>query len=267
MTANYNLRPLWDAILEIYVAFADICKKHNLRFYATGGTALGAMRHGGFIPWDDDFDLIMPRPDYIKFFEKYYKELPSHLSAEDFRTVPNHTFLHGKVFERRTEVIAKISDSSNLTLEQGIFIDIIPIDGMPKDNIPFYLWAWKRKVWRDYDYRGTLPFWKRLYSTVLGTCFMVPQNNIKRAVAFEKWLSKWNYDNSPAVEDLNANKRRLHDRAFTPETYGEPCWLKFENIEVPLPHDTEIFLSELFGDWRKMPPKEKQIPSHQIRNN
>ena len=71
-----RLRPLWDAMLEVYKAFAAICDKHGLRYCADCGTALGAVRHGGFIPWDDDMDIQMPRLDYEKFASLAQQELP-----------------------------------------------------------------------------------------------------------------------------------------------------------------------------------------------
>ena len=80
---DYGLRPLWDALYEIYEEFAKICDKHGLRYYAFAGTLLGAIRHNGFIPWDDDLDVAMPRPDYEKFIQISKTELPRHLNFVD----------------------------------------------------------------------------------------------------------------------------------------------------------------------------------------
>lgn len=263
MEKNYYLRPLWDAILDIYKAFAEVCDRNGLRYYATGGTALGAMRHGGFIPWDDDFDLVMPRPDYIKFFEICHKELPNFCKAVDFRTDPQSE-MFGKVYETREQVISQVIEDSNLNLAQGIFIDIIPIDGMPKANIPFYYWIWGRMTWRKANLLHlepmiTRPFWK--LSSML---FRVPSDKLEWGVAFEKWLSKWNYDSSSAVDDYNTNPRRLKHRVLTTESFGKARIVDFDKIQIPVPNEVELFLGEIYGNWKDLPPVEQRVASHQV---
>lgn len=264
MERNYNLRPLWDAILDVYQAFAEVCDKHGLRYYATGGTALGAMRHEGFIPWDDDFDLVMPRPDYIKFMEIYYNELPSNFKAIDFRHSADYPYMFGKVYETRKKVISQVSNESNLKLEQGIFIDIIPIDGMPKAELPFKLWIIGRMAWRRhgnfrYDPVWTIPFW-----WIITKLMNIPTNEQTYRLEFEKWLSKWDYDKSPAVDDYNTNARRLNHRVLSSSSFSPARFVKFDKIQIPVPNQVELFLTEIYRDWKKLPPVEKQIPSHQI---
>ena len=84
----YNLAPVWKVVLDIYREFAAICQRHSLRHYAAFGTALGAVRHKGFIPWDDDFDVMMPRPDYERLIEIAPSELPAHLQFLSKKTTP-----------------------------------------------------------------------------------------------------------------------------------------------------------------------------------
>lgn len=242
---DYNLRPIWDEILEIYKAFAAVCDKNGLRYYVTGGTLLGAARHKGFIPWDDDFDVVMPRPDYRKFFDICAKELPSHLRGYDFRTkLPSDNWhqMFGKVMEVRSEVVDSIANASNLMLNQGVFIDIIPIDGMPKATIPFYWWALRRSIWRH------------------------KKGSYQKDIQFEDWLMKWNYDKSPAVDDYNANGRRLKTRALSASSFGEPIMMPFDKIAVPCPQEWEKFLTLIYGEWRKLPPEDKCKPTHTMLN-
>ncbi len=264
MEQNYNLRPLWDAILEVYKAFAEICDRNGLRYYATGGTALGAMRHGGFIPWDDDFDLVMPRPDYIKFMEVCHKELPSEYKAIDFRHSSEYPEMFGKVYETRDEVLNKVSYESNLKLEQGIFIDIIPIDGMPKAEIPFRLWILGRMAWKRAQNINSEPLLTRPFWWIVAKCLKAPVGKLEYRTSFEKWLCKWDYDSSPAVDDYNTNARRLRHRVLSAQTFGTPRMVKFDNIILPVPNKVELFLTEIFGNWEKIPPLEKQVPSHQF---
>lgn len=265
---NYNLRPLWDAILEVYKGYADICIKHNLKFYVTGGTAIGALRHKGFIPWDDDFDVIMPRPDYIKFMEIYSKELPAYLKAVDFRNTKDYPHDFGKVCEVRDSVIEEVSDETNLDLEQGIYIDVIPIDGMPKATVPFYIWQTCRMAWRKTGQLKNEPLLARPFWWILSKILRVPTTSEQeKHIAFEQWLSKCNFYESPAAEDFNANPRRRLARAFNKETYGTAKMVPFENIQVPIAQDTEHFMRMLFGDWKVLPPIEGRKPSHQAKSS
>lgn len=266
MKQNYNLRPLWDAILEVYKAFAEVCDRHGLRYYATGGTALGAMRHGGFIPWDDDFDLVMPRPDYIKFMETYHKELPSQYEAIDYRHDSHYPHGFGKVREQRGNVVNEVSKASNLSLVQGIYIDIIPIDGMPKAEIPFKLWILGRMAWRRTRDLSKEPLLLRPFWWAVQKYLKVPTNNEDYRLAFEKWLCKWDYDKSPVVDDYNTNHRRLKHRILTVDSFGKPRFVPFDKIEIPVPNQVELFLEEIYGNWKELPPEGKRNPSHQLKS-
>ena len=239
----YDLRPVWDALLDVYAEFAKLCDRHHLRYYVTGGTLLGAARHKGFIPWDDDFDVVMPRQDYRRFFDAVCNELPKCLRAYDFKTKKSTDDWHqmfGKVQVVDEQCVAQVVRESRLNLKQGVFIDVIPIDGMPKATIPFYFWALRRSIWR---------------------------HRIKTkadVLAFERWLMKWDYDKSPAVDDYNTNGRRLKTRALSATSFGEPVMMPFDRIIVPCPRQWEKFLTLIYRDWRILPPPDKRKPSHQV---
>ena len=132
---NYNLRPIWDATLEVYREIVKICDRHDLRYYVTDGTLIGAVRHKGFIPWDDDFDMSMPRPDYEKFIEYAKTELPVHLKFVNWRNTPEFHLLFGKVQECRREVVCDLEKRSGLKMSNGLFVDIFPIEGYPKGRL------------------------------------------------------------------------------------------------------------------------------------
>lgn len=254
---SYNLRPVWDALLDIYETFAAYCEKFHLRYYVTGGTLLGAVRHDGFIPWDDDFDVVMPRQDYRKFFDVVANELPSNLQAVDFhnpRMKCGFSGMFGKLYDIREGLSERISEASRLKLSQGVFIDIIPIDGMPRSTLGFYYWALKRSAWR---HRNERSFRWRIASWLL--------NCRGTDVDFERWLSSYDYDTSPCVEDYNAKGSRLKQRALTGASFGEPVWHKFDRTTVPLPREYEKFLRCVFGqNYMQLPPEEQRYPSHQI---
>ena len=250
---NYNLRPLWDAILDLYVRFNEYCKANGFRYYVTGGTLLGAVRHDGFIPWDDDFDVVMPRPDYMAFLEKCRANpLPGgRLITID--TEPSWGCYFAKLVETDRTILSRVQKDSGLDISDGICIDVIPIDGMPRATMPFYYWALKRSTWRHRKSKN--PLWQLMLALFWRK---------KTHVAFERWLATYDYDTSPCVEDYNANGRRFKLRILTAASFGVPVMHKFDRVEVPMPHEWAKFLKCIFGpDYMKLPPEEMRVPSHQ----
>ena len=114
--------------LEIFNAVLDFCKEKNLHCWLYAGTLLGAVRHKGFIPWDDDIDLAMPREDYMKFLKTFPQD--GRFGVFSLFTVDKCCYGHAKVFDKRTEV------RENITVEQtlGVDIDIFPMDNLPDDR-------------------------------------------------------------------------------------------------------------------------------------
>ena len=250
---TYNLRPLWDAILDLYGRFDAYCKKHGLRYYVTGGTLLGAVRHNGFIPWDDDFDVVMPRPDYTKFIEIYDQDPIPSVELWTHARKATWPYLFAKILDRQSDLIASVERDTGLELGTGIAIDIIPIDGMPKSLFPFYFWALKRTAWLHAKEGDGFP-WSFL------NCLLWRDDS---PAAFEKWLSKYDYSSSPCVEDYNANARRFRLRALNASSFGTPVMHRFENVEVPMPQEWDKFLRIIFGnDYMSLPPESMRKPSH-----
>ena len=129
-----------------------ICIKHNICYFVGGGTALGLRRHGGFIPWDDDIDINMPRDDYNRFLKIAISELPDFLFLQNHNTDANFPRLYSKVRLKGTKFVEY--QYRNLKMEQGIFIDIFPMD-QALDNVKFLRKMDKRisKCYRLYDLR------------------------------------------------------------------------------------------------------------------
>ena len=124
-----TLREMQQIELELLLEYDKLCKKHGLRYYIDGGTLLGAMCYEGFIPWDDDIDLKMPRPDYERFL-RLAAELPSHIAMEaPSRKRCPHLFL--KLYDQRTVLLERAGERIN---ESGVYIDILPMDGHPEDG-------------------------------------------------------------------------------------------------------------------------------------
>ena len=128
-----NMELLHKVDVDIVKEVVRICDKYDLKYYMLGGTMLGAIRHKGFIPWDDDIDLGMPRDDYEKFLELAEQELPAHLKVVNYRNTPNYMYYITRVLDTDTKVIEERIGNDNKYTNASI--DIFPIDGTPNNPL------------------------------------------------------------------------------------------------------------------------------------
>lgn len=203
-------KKVWNVELNILKEVKRICEKHNIKYFAEGGTLLGAARHGGFIPWDDDIDVAMLRDDYNKFIEIAQSELPEHLFIQNSKTDirPN---LFTKIRDSRTTWIPKGND---LKLKNyGIFIDIFPLDGCD-NNI--------EQIRNDY----------------------FKLDLAHNELAFKELNNK--YKDYLTIYALN----HLYGMIRPASVYNEMDYLQFCDIEVPVPKDYEIALDWHYKNWK-----------------
>ena len=140
MDSQKMTKELQKVEMEMLSVFIEICRKHHLKYFLIGGSCLGAIRHQGFIPWDDDIDLGMPRKDYEKFCEIAPKELGSSYFFQNFDTEPNCGLVFGKI--RKNGTILSETYSYHIDMNQGVWIDIFPYDYVYENrfhrNLHFY---------------------------------------------------------------------------------------------------------------------------------
>ena len=127
-----EVKSLWRIELDLLEIFIGICKKHNLRYMAFGGTLLGAVRHHGFIPWDDDIDICMFREDYDKFLKIAATELPDGIFLQTPVSDPEYLFGFTKLRNSNTAALENYLIKKHFCINQGIFIDIFPLDYLPQ---------------------------------------------------------------------------------------------------------------------------------------
>ena len=259
-----NKKQVQQLLLSMLEEFAGYCRKHGLRFYLVGGTLLGAVRHQGFIPWDDDIDVGMPRPDYDRFLELVREEpVAPYLQAisgeEGTLSNPYCELIHiGTRLDRNSSRYIR-EKCQNLHL----FIDIFPQDGWPEDDGQARKLAAKMKNMRYMIQNARAKFGK-------GTSFgrilaKTPAVLAMRFVGYQRIIDRMNrvarrfdYDRSRYVGAVTygiygPGERCLHDEVvnFTEVT--------FEGNTYPAPGCYDRYLTQIFGDYRKLPPEDQRV--------
>lgn len=245
---------------EILKIFTEICGKLGLKYYLVCGSALGAVKYGGFIPWDDDIDAAMPRPDYEAFLSEAPKLLPDYIFLQNHRTDPQYANYYSKLRDSRTTYIE--SSAAHRKINHGIFIDIFPLDGYPTDE---------KEIKR-------LEFYKKLYTFQLSCAYRIKRSfrgkiacAVGRLMGYhnrtaeivgkaERLLSK--YPSGTSLLWCN-HGNSLSELEYAPrEQYGDGALMKFEGLEVRVPERYDEYLTRKYGNWRDDIPAEQQVGHH-----
>lgn len=262
---NFDIKLLQKKLLEIFMEIDRICKKHNIRYFAIGGTCLGAVRHKGFIPWDDDMDLAMPRIDYEKFKEVAPKEFKSNYKLIVEGSLPHYACPFMKVHDETTtfveEIVSNFEDRYT-----GVNVDIMPLDGIPKSYLArlFYFGRIKaniilsnRKMYGSSRKQRFFYIFKVMESLYL--------NHVSNTLFVDKVIKlqkKYPFDNCNQL--AYTWSRRGSKIVFQRADFEDIIELPFENVKMPCPVGYDDFLTAVYGDYMKLPPKEEQVPLHKL---
>ena len=246
------LRRQQERMLEMLLVFDEICRRHKIRYWLSSGTLLGCVRHGGFIPWDDDMDVEMLREDYQRLCKVLPSELPEHLALQCHDTDPNYFFSYGKLRDRRSR-LEETNGYDRVFREQGIFIDLFVLERSP-------LWLHKLSC-------ATIG---HVYK-ILRTCSEGEERRAMRSVR------RWYAFNHGLLYPVFRFLSRFGSRAFVRHTFGVPYHVprrvadlfplttaEFEGHALPVPHDTNAYLTRMYGDYMRLPDLDK-IQVHAAR--
>ena len=254
MLSKKEIKLVKECQLHLLQKFSDFCKENNLKYSLYAGTLLGAIRHKGFIPWDDDIDVCMPRQDYADFFrlwkekgnnEDYFIE-----SSYDYK---NTRLNHSKIRIRGTELICD-DDVPAIQTEKGIFIDIFPLDYVIKRK-PIY--SLRLALTRNFVPKN-LSFAKKVLLTII-LFFLRP---FRKSIlsSFDKNFKKRNIVESNKLASLGSIWGLSH--LFTKTIFDSFIEVQFENYMFNITSEYDVFLKELYGNYMELPPIEKQVPKH-----
>lgn len=267
---RFGMMPLWNHLLSMLSEIDTICRRHGLRYYVTDGNALGAVRHKGFIPWDDDLDISMPRPDYEKFCQYAKDELPSYLKIVNWRTTPGFFFLFGKLQDARVEKVSDIEGKIGFPLSNGLFIDIFPIDGYPENVVARLIlklqYCWLRPIhrYRMSPYRIQSRKGKILW--LLGMVFSVFTPFWRGAgqmmAKMESMITRFPFETSHLTGRTCSRMTVLQRKPVAKSIWGDGVLMEFHDTKVVVPSDVDAHLKSEFGNYMQMPPVEKQRPTH-----
>lgn len=253
-----SIKEQQEILLNILKQFHDYCEENELRYCLTYGTLIGAIRHKGFIPWDNDADVYMPRPDYEKFFQLVQeKPITDYLQVASYRTDPKNHYVVIRIYDTRTKVFF------NYLREQpeqmGLFVDIFAIDGIGED------------YQKDWINRFRLRFYQRLQSVDLYgqkerpglkaklkylTHFIFPNHNNIHEYRIEQLAQKYDYDSHEKVIDTSEYLR--FDTYLTHEDFDHPILTDFEQYRFYIPQRYHEFLTDGYGDYMTLPLEEQR---------
>ena len=248
------LRRQQTRMLEILLEVDRICQKHDIRYWLSSGTLIGALRHDGFIPWDDDLDIEMMREDYLRLMEVLPQELPEWLALQNDDTDPNYFYFYAKVRDRRSRMLEQ-NGYDRLWKEQGIYIDIFPMEPHP--------------IWMQRLSEKTVGHMYKIWRTSTDDAKAIKQ--VRRIFNFNKRivfpclrcllsiLSPLTSPHSPLKTITSAMGIPFHNPRYAKEIFPLTTHT-FEGHRLPVPHDADAHLRHIFGDYMKLPDLSKLAP-------
>lgn len=245
--------------LSILKKVTKFCDDNHLIYFLLAGTALGAVRHKGFIPWDDDIDIGLPRKDYERFIETYNDEAYEVLEYSKDR---NYPYAFAKVIDNGTVLI----EPTNNTYPLGVYIDVFPIDGLQGDDrqretqsrraIRYSRMLIYKSVTTKYE----TDYIHRLYHIILRMALLP----FSRRWIIEKQIKnakRYSYENCDYIGVLVVRYYTTGGNVKK-EYFGEGCFGEFEGEMFRLPSDCSSYLKWKYGDYMKIPPVEQRKTHH-----
>ncbi len=254
--------------LDILCKVHEICIREGFRYSLAGGTMIGAVRHKGFIPWDDDIDILMPRPDYKKFIE-YCKKKETDFDLLCNETNPDYGYLFAKAMAKNTVIYEENVNRNNIEL--GVYIDIFPVDGIGNT----YREALRNFIKFEFD-REILNAsnWKYYFRSNTHSIIYEPIRFffylLSRSVDYRKTINKIqafyeskDFDSmkiAGSIAGVYRSKEILNKQVYT-----NTVDMLFEGLKFKAIKNYDNYLKKLYGDYMKLPPENKRVTHHRFK--
>lgn len=254
LTEN-DLQGLHEVLLELLVEFDRICRKNNIKYSIDGGTLLGAVRHGGFIPWDDDADVIMTRKEYEKFKRVYKKELNSKkFYFQSIESTLGYRWGYAKLRRKGTKCVRL--NQEHMLYEQGIYLDIFVCDNVPENYLLRSIGNFKSYIYRKI-------FWSAVGQVeatgIKRRCFSImakiPEKFVKKS--YFRYIERSNKKHSKWVKCLIYPAcNRVY--GYKREWYEDVEDIMFEGVMLKGSRKYKEYLKFLYGEYMILPPENKR---------
>lgn len=266
--AEKKLSQVQTHVMDILHVLIDIFQEENIHYYMLGGTMLGAVRHHGFIPWDDDVDLGVERQDYERFLQICENKLPPYMKLRTYKDDSYHHYYYARIVDTRYHIKRMGSIKER---QEELWIDIFPLDGMPSGKVEtavhkvrllfnrlLYHISCFDKVNVKRPGRPLLDrmIIKFLIVTHLGS-FFASWNSNKLLDKIDHLLKKYPIERSKYVFNFMGSTHAFRE-IFTKECFGENTKYIFEDMELVGPKEYDFYLKTLYGDYMKLPPEEER---------
>ena len=268
--SDEQLKRLQKVLLGMMGDFDKVCKEHKINYMLGGGSCLGAVRHGGFIPWDDDMDLNMSRRDY----EKLRKVFKDELGEKYWLQTPEDTHNYGLGFARlrKKGTIFRSREDVDSSEELGIYIDIFIIENTYNYVLMRYLHGFLslltgfllscRNFFKNREFYMELAGNDKKTRIIFRTKIII--GFLMAFLSVDSWVRIWNNVNKMCKDcrskyvTVPVGRKHFFGDMYLRKGYLEYQRIKFENMELPVPVDVDGYMKKLYGDYMKMPEKEDQ---------
>lgn len=248
--------------LDILRQVHTYCQNNGLKYFLAGGTLIGAVRHKGYIPWDDDIDLFMPRKDYDLFVANYNQQKAATTRVISLETRPDYYLSYAKVEDVRTELIEDVDSGCKM----GVNVDLFPLDGVPDDVEERIRYFKKIQRLRNMEtLKGVSVNWKKrnpLKNLVLigGKILLAPRSLRSIVESLEQAVNK-SLVNTKDVANVSSGNNGIKS-CFPREAIANDIDVLFEGEYFKTMQGFESYLTINYGDYMKLPPEDRRISHH-----
>ena len=264
-----NLSNTQKYILSVLGVVLKATEKTNVKCYMQGGTMLGAIRHGGFIPWNDDADLGIKRKEYEYFLNHVKEYLPEHLELRTYMDESDHHYYFARIIDNRYMI--KRMGSAEVRYE-NVWVDIFPLDGMPNDFILRKVHQFRLSMARLMYHLSCIkkvnkkrPGRPVLEKIIISIALRIPVDRIlntkKSLDNIDKLLKKYPLENSKYIINFMGQTSFQFTEMLEKSVYGKDTWYEFEDIKLLGPEKYDEYLTSLYGDYMII-PEEAQRNAH-----
>lgn len=249
-------RQIQGRLLKMMKKFHEVCLNEGITYYMNSGTMLGAVRHKGFIPWDDDVDLGLFRSEYERLCSLSKDVWGADYELVTFHNTRGYPYCFAKLYDKNSTIVEK----GYTTCVGGIYLDIFPHDGAGN-----YLWTSKARYYMNF-----VRYWLLIYS-LLKERKSNPVKRLLKAWADRRPVRAWQFGLEEAISSLNTDDcayvsnfigRHRTREVFPKKFFGTPVLYSFEDTQFYGPEMADEYLKWLYGDYHRLPPKEEQELNH-----